>query len=262
MAQKPSSWRISRKLGKFHAERALILITILVVFAGVTRGVLETHPQHNPLALLDLRDPVGMATGRKLAALRQDTEQCRQVLERSEVAYSALDPAGEGACLRMDRTRLDDFPLAPAAPPVTCPLATALEMWRIHTLEPASEEIFGSKIATIEHLGAFSCRRTYGRSQGAWSEHATGNAIDIAGFVLEDGRRISVLRDWQGDDGGNDRANPASKDENKDERARFLQRARGEACGLFATVLSPDYNAAHADHFHLDQTARWRRLCR
>ena len=70
--------------------------------------------------------------------------------------------------------------------------------------------------------------------------------IDIAGFVLEDGRRISVLRDWNDDE----------------EERRFLRVVRDGACGVFATVLSPDYNAAHADHFHFDQAARWSGVCR
>jgi hypothetical protein len=86
----------------------------------------------------------------------------------------------------------------------------------------------------------------YGASEGRWSEHATGNAIDIAGFVLEDGRRISVLGDWDGEDA----------------EARFLRAVRDGACKSFATVLSPDYNAAHADHFHLDQDGRWSGVCR
>ena len=69
----------------------------------------------------------------------------------------------------------------------------------------------------------------------------------MAGFVLEDGRRVTVAADWNG--------------EGKD--AAFLHRARDEACGIFGTVLSPDYNAAHADHLHLDQAARgWGGYCR
>ena len=98
----------------------------------------------------------------------------------------------------------------------------------------------------IEHLGSYSCRRLYGRGEGPWSQHATGNAIDIAGFVLADGRRISVLHDWSGSDG----------------EAQFLHRARDGACGAFATVLSPDYNAAHRDHLHLDMGGNWSGLCR
>ena len=104
----------------------------------------------------------------------------------------------------------------------------------------------GSEIKRIEHLGAFSCRRMYGGSDGPWSEHATANAIDIAGFVLEDGTRISLLKDWDGDG----------------PKARFLRAVRDGACGSFATVLSPDYNAAHANHFHLDQDTRWMSVCR
>ena len=97
-----------------------------------------------------------------------------------------------------------------------------------------------SPVARVEHFGAYSCRRLYGRNEGPWSEHATGNAIDIAAFVLEDGRRIGVAGDWRNDDA----------------EAAFLHSARDAACEVFGTVLSPDYNAAHADHLHFDQAAR------
>jgi hypothetical protein len=89
----------------------------------------------------------------------------------------------------------------------------------------------------------------YGRRNGLWSEHARANAVDIAGFRLEDGTRISVAADWN-DKGG---------------KGRFLHQVRDGACRLFATVLSPDYNAAHHDHLHLDEAQRgawgWR-ACR
>ncbi|MBB5732900.1 hypothetical protein FHS61_001926 [Altererythrobacter atlanticus] len=109
-----------------------------------------------------------------------------------------------------------------------------------HAVDTAARELLGSPVAHIEHLGTYSCRRLYGRSTGNWSEHATGNAIDIAAFVLEDGRRVSVLSDW--DDAG--------------DAAQFLHRVRDRACSIFGTVLSPDYNEAHADHFHMDQEER------
>ena len=80
----------------------------------------------------------------------------------------------------------------------------------------------------------------YGRDEGPWSEHATANAIDIAGFVLVDGTRIAVVNDWQGEG----------------DKARFLRAVRDGACRAFGTVLSPEYNEAHRDHFHLDQAAR------
>ena len=204
------------------------------------RGWLEEHPEHNPWAPLNLNDPPGWATGPKIARLRQDAAECRAVLERSGVAFDALPPAGEGECRREDRTVLTDAPLSPDTPATTCAVAAALVLWLRQGVRPAAEELLGSDVAHVEHFGAFSCRRLYGRSTGGWSEHATGNAIDLAAFVLEDGQRISVLRDWTDDD----------------EEATFLRRVRDEACGIFATVLSPDYNTAHADHLHLDQTAR------
>lgn len=246
MAKKPNPFRISRRRGTFRTERRLILLAILGMIAFAGYSWLEAHPEHNPMAPLDLRDPIGMATATKLVALKDDVDQCRTVLERSEIAFTALGPTGEGPCARPDRTRLTDYPLAPDTPAVTCPVAAAMELWLMRTVEPAARDIFGSELARIEHLGVYSCRRLYGRSEGAWSEHATGNAIDISGFVLEDGRRISLLADWDGDE----------------EAQRFLRRARDGACGVFATVLSPDYNAAHADHFHFDQDSRWTGVCR
>lgn len=246
MPRKRKPFQISRTRGSFRIERRLILIAIAGMLAFAGYSWLQTHPEHNPAAPLDLRDPVGMATATKLAALKDDVEQCRAVLERSEVAYAALSSAGEGECARPDRTQLRDYPLAPDSPAMTCPVATAMQLWLTKSVEPAAREIFGSEVASIEHLGVYSCRRMYGDADAAWSEHATGNAIDIAGFVLADGRLISVLRDWDGDT----------------QEQRFLRQLRDDACDLFATVLSPDYNAAHADHFHFDQDARWSGVCR
>ena len=228
---------MTRRLPIDGAFMALFAIGALFL-AG--RAWLADHPQHNPWAPLDLRDPPGWATQRKLAALRSDPAECHAVLERSGVAFTALDPAGEGACRREDRTVLSAAPLAPSALPTTCAVGAAFVVWLRQGVQPAAEAILGAPVTRIEHFGAYSCRRLYGREQGRWSEHATGNAIDVAAFVLADGRRISVLGDGKG---------------NGDE-ARFLREARAQACGVFGTVLSPDYNAAHADHFHLDQARR------
>jgi len=237
-----------RKKPNPHYRAARLALAALLPLALAIAGWqwLLSHPEHNPWAPLDLDDPPGWATRAKLARLKADVDECRAVLGRSEVAFTALPGAGEGPCARPDRTRLGDYPLAPDTPPVTCPVAAALEIWRRDSVAPAARRIMGSEIARIEHLGAFSCRRMYGDSEGPWSEHATANAIDIAAFVLEDGTRISVLRDWDGDGS----------------KARFLRAVREGACASFATVLSPDYNAAHADHFHLDQDDRWAGVCR
>ncbi|VVT14760.1 extensin-like domain-containing protein [Erythrobacter sp. EC-HK427] len=211
-----------------------VLLCVALAIAG--RAWLAENPQHNPWAPLDLRDPPGWATGTKLGGLRGDVAACHAVLERSGIAFTALPPTGEAACARPDRLTSAALPLAPAAPEMTCPVAVGLVLWLEHGVQPLAMEAFDSRIARIEHLGTYNCRRMYNAPDAPWSEHATGNAIDIAAFVLEDGRRISVLEDWP-DEG---------------EKARFLRDARDAACPAFGAVLSPDYNAAHADHLHLD----------
>lgn len=238
--------RISRRIGRFRGDRlALALLVVSALFVA-GRAWLADHPQHNPWAPLDLNDPPGWATRAKLVALKDDPGECRAVLDRSGVAFDALEPAGEGACLRADRTVMSELPLSPAPPPTTCPIGVGMELWLRDVVQPAAQAAFGSTVARVEHFGAFSCRRLYGRSEGRWSEHATGNAIDIAAFVLADGSRISVLDDWNG----------------SAERAAFLRTVRDGACPLFATVLSPEYNEAHRDHFHFDQATRYSGVCR
>ena len=215
----------------------------LLLFGAIAlsgRGWLANHPGDDPWAPLDLRDPPGWTTQRKLAELRGDPAQCSAVLERSQVAFTAREPAGSGPCRRNDRIVLTDTLLSPAGTDASCAVAAGLQLWLDQGVQSAAEVSLGSPVARIEHYGTYSCRRLYGRDSGPWSEHATGNAIDIAGFVLEDGRRISVLRDWEG----------------KSEKARFLHAVRDAACEVFGTTLSPDYNAAHRNHFHLDQAAR------
>lgn len=241
-----SNRTFSRWVGTFSGDIRVILLLVLIGFLLVGRTWLAQHPEHDPWAPLDLRDPIGWATASKLSAVRNDLEMCRAVLERSEITFSALEPAGEGACRRPDRTKLNDYPLTPDTPAVTCHMTVALQLWRKNTLDGLARSIFDSEIDSIQHLGAYSCRRLYGRDSGAWSEHATANAIDISGFVLADGTRVSVLNDWQGDG----------------EKSRFLQEVRDGACEAFSTVLSPEYNEAHRDHLHLDMSDRWAGVCR
>ena len=240
MSRLQGPWGISRRIGDFALDRRFLSLLLVLAVGLGAKAWLQDNPQHDPWAPLDLRDPPGWATDTKLAALADDPAQCRAVLERSEVAFTALEPVGEGACRREDRTLLGEFPYASPTPPTTCPVAIAMQLWLERGVQPAARAAFGQDVARIEHFGAYSCRRLYGRDDGPWSEHATGNAVDIAGFVLEDGTRVSVLRDWDGED----------------ERAAFLREVRDAACTGFSTVLSPDYNAAHRDHFHFDRAPR------
>ena len=111
-------------------------------------------------------------------------------------------------------------------------------------LQPAAREILGSEVAAIDHYGAYACRRVYGQGEGRVSEHAYANALDVAGFRLRDGRRVTVAADWS----------------DQGEEGRFLRAVRDGACRTFGTVLGPEYNAAHRDHLHLDRGPY--RVCR
>ena len=86
----------------------------------------------------------------------------------------------------------------------------------------------------MEHVGTYACRPIAGRS--ALSQHARARAIDVTAVSLSDGLRGSVERNWKSD-------GPPG---------RLIRAARARACGVFAGVLSPDYNAAHRTHLHLD----------
>ncbi len=128
--------------------------------------------------------------------------------------------------------------------PVTCPLASTLSGWARFGVDRAALQIMGAKLVRIETMGSYSCRNVAGTSRR--SGHATANAVDISGFVLADGRRITVAEGWNA-------ASPQVR--------AFLGAVRSSACKRFGTVLSPDYNAAHRDHFHLE-VGSGKPLCR
>jgi len=205
----------------------------------------RSHPQNVPWTELSLADPVGRFTLRKIVKLHEQPQQCRALLSEYGIRDTAVPQPDAPAECRIDNAmRITDGGARTVSyqPRVvtSCPVAVALALLEDRVIQPAAERYLGSPVVAIDHYGSYSCRRINGRSQGEFSEHATANAVDIAGFRLADGRRLTVSRDWSGN-------GPES---------RFLHEVRDGACTLFATVLSPDYNAAHADHLHLDEAVR------
>jgi len=224
----------------------LLLLGLAVAAVGLAVGYSRRHPENLPWTELDLTRPIGTFTGRKLAGLRDEPGRCGQLMQAAGIPFQPLPPLTAGSqCGYRDAVRLGTggarrIALSPQAVGMSCPVAAALALWEWHVVQPAAQRHLRERVVAIDHLGSYSCRRVYGRPEGDWSEHATANAIDIAGFRLASGRRVTVLDDWRGE--------PAE--------AAFLREVRDGACRLFATVLSPDYNEAHRDHLHLDQARR------
>jgi hypothetical protein len=169
----------------------------------------------------------------------RETQACFTDLSREDVRFSALpDRDYGGGCRIVGAVQLIDIGL-----PVTnlkamrCGLARAFTGWARHAAVPAAHQMLGSDLVRIESYGTYACRNTIGTAHPMLSGHAIANAVDVAAFVLQDGRRISVLDGWNSPDA---------------QIRGFLRTVRGSACKRFGTVLSPDYNSAHRNHFHLE----------
>ncbi len=223
-----------------HVRDLIYMAAITLVMVGAAWWAVDRFvpPQDNPFKPLDLTLPPGLTTASKLRALKDDSGLCRQLLSDAGVEFTDVDRKVREPSCTLDGTLTLDRSLTPYSETLTmsCPLAAALYMWERHSVIAAAEAELGAPPSRIDTLGTYSCRKVRGGRTGNWSQHAAANAVDIAGFRFEDGRRISLVGDFG-------KATP---------EGRFLERIRKESCSLFSTTLGPDYNALHRDHFHLD----------
>lgn len=175
----------------------------------------------------------------------RETQQCYADLSRQEARFSPLpDRDFGGGCQVIGAVQLIDIGVPVSGlKSMRCPLARAFLGWVRHAAVPAAREILDGELVKVETFGTYACRGIVGNaaSSGRLSQHGLANAVDVSAFILRDGRRITIKGDW------------ASGDEATRE---FLQVVRKSACRRFPTVLSPDYNAAHHDHFHFDMGGR------
>ena len=189
-------------------------------------------------APFDLREKPTFLTQYHLQLLKRWPERCRAALDRTKIEYRpAPAEERENGCGYDDAVRLQSSGVDYGGGVLLrCPAMLGLLLWERHVLAPQAEEHFGRKVTSVGQLGTYVCRNIGGQKGRRLSEHAYANAIDISGFTLEGGEQISIARDWNG--GG--------------AKGRFLHEARDGACRIFGVTLSPDYNEAHANHFHLD----------
>jgi hypothetical protein len=162
----------------------------------------------------------------------------------AEPVPQALPPLGPSRGPQF--TAATPIEIKPAAT-LACPIVSALDRWFAHAVQPAAQKWFSQPVVEVKQISAYSCRGMNGQPGANISEHAFGNALDIAAFVLADGHRITVKDGWKG----------------SPEEQGFLRDVQGSACDQFTTVLAPGSNQFHYDHIHVDlmRRASGRRIC-
>lgn len=224
----------------------LLLGGALALAYAMASGALRLPDRFNPWAPLVIAEPPNLLTRYKLARIAQDAPLCRSVLSQARMRYTPLPDRETGpGCGYTNAVRVEATSVSIGEPfALSCRSAVALASWEYHVLQPAAEAHYGQRVARLQHFGSYACRNVYGREDARRSQHATADALDIAGFVLGSGRRVSVQAHWAKE--GSD--------------LLFLRDIHSGACRYFDTVLGPDYNAAHRDHLHFDRGSF--RVCR
>jgi hypothetical protein len=230
--------------GRRFGSVLLVAMVVSVATYGLGRvGIVNWPPHYDPLALPDLNETPYWLTQTRLKLIDVNASNCAVAISRAGLNAAFVPVKRQGTDCALDDavlvSRLSQSSMRPEES--RCNIAARLYMWERHVVQPEAQRIFGEDVVEITHFGSYSCRTIRGSSY--MSEHATGNAFDISGFRLKSGKLISVLNDWKG--GG--------------KPAAFLRSVRNGICDYFNLTLSPDYNADHKDHFHVDMG--WVRGC-
>ncbi len=240
-----------RKKSKGRKKHPVWKSFVTVLFIGMIGGGFwavnrYVPPQHLVWKALDTTRPLGFATKQQLFALNLKPSKTCLSLAQNTAGFKTADAnpqrptsgIGKGVCgwdVALSVSGTNDVSFTPSETQMQCPLSVAAFLWQ-REVDTLARKYFNQPLAKIHHYGSYSCRRQRGNSSGQWSEHAFANAWDVAGFELKDGTHINILKDWDGER----------------KKAKFLRGARNAACDIFRVTLSPDYNEAHKDHFHLD----------
>lgn len=215
--------------------KRLIVVCILVGVAGVGYRYLPSW--YNPFAPLQLNDPPGRITQYKLRRL--DPLACQALLEQAnqqQLISSTPVADSKGECPLTDVVRVRDFGPVKLSSSflASCPLALSSALFVAQQARPLTQQFTQHTLTGIDHLGSYACRNIYNRAEGRRSEHASAEALDISGFRLSNGNVVTVLKGW-----------PDATTQ------PWLRAILSASCGYYGNGLGPEYNAAHANHFHL-----------
>jgi hypothetical protein len=229
--------------------RGLLLVLALIAAAGwlaVDRRWLVVPDEWNPWAPLKIEQPINWLTRFKLERVSADDRRCLAVLGTAAVRFETV-PNREVSpgCSFHNAVRVRATSAAVGEPfTLSCRSALSLAIWERHVVQPLARAYFDASVTRIEHFGSYACRNIYNQKDAPLSRHATADALDIAGFILANGKHVRVERDWG----------------RQGLESLFLRDIRDGACRVFDSVLGPEYNAAHRNHFHLDRGGY--RVCR
>jgi hypothetical protein len=197
------------------------------------------HTSASPADVYDVRRPYGAQPGGapvRSAPARSEPAPVYDLPSPRETRRAA--PLGSSRAPRVAATT-GTVTVTPKAT-LACPLVSALDQWIATSVQPSAIRWFGQPVAEIRQISAYSCRGMNGNPRARISEHAFGNALDIASFTLADGRRVTVRDGWRG----------------RPEEQGFLRDVQASACDRFTTVLAPGSNVFHYDHMHVDLMRR------
>ncbi|XTZ37514.1 extensin family protein [Salmonella enterica] len=217
--------------------RGKSLFGLCVLLAAIYIGYQYLPSYYNPFAPLQLNDPPGRITQYKLRRL---TPQACSVLlaEANQQRMLSSTPVADsqGDCPLINVVRVRDFGVVKLSSSflASCPLALSSALFVQQQARPLTERYMGSRLTRIDHLGSYACRNIYNRVEARRSEHASAEALDISAFHLANGQQITVLNGWK-----------------QAQTQPWLQAMLSASCGYYGNGLGPEYNAAHANHFHL-----------
>jgi hypothetical protein len=168
-----------------------------------------------------------------------DTLQCHIDLARERIQFRRLpDRRFPGGCSALGAVQLlDTGTPTTGLRAMTCPLARQFARWSRESVQSAADQWLHSRVVRIETFGTYACRTRNSQPGERLSQHAFANAVDVSGFVLADGRHITVEQGWR----------------QGDERVRrFLHQIHQGGCRRFNIGLSPDSDSFHYNHLHFD----------
>jgi len=170
--------------------------------------------------------------------VRPPSGQCTVDPKSVADAVSLGTVNGVGACGIQDAWKVSAVGDVAFSQParLRCQMVGVTDTWIAKILQPAARSAFGERVVKLRIVASYACRGRDNKHGAKISEHAFGNALDVSAFTLASGRVVEVESGWVS--GGKE--------------SSFLKQVHGRSCGPFSTVLGPEANAAHRNHFHFD----------